>query len=228
VRVSRVGSSLDVRLAGERLFAREACGLVLAWFPRGSPTFDLPWQRLMDPSWHYVSPLVHTVAVHHERPFADYFDHWHTRHVHQIPYEIQDIWFDGPRCGVSWKSELTPLHLDRFHRSFPKLVVSSSATLYGLGFAVDELSQGSLRFVNVQSNTPVDDTSIEQTIIVGIRTPRLARPLAGAVASMLRRSIRKEIALDIAYWQRCARSDVRRDDESTRDMTRFREWCAAL
>jgi hypothetical protein len=82
--------------------------------------------------------------------------------------------------------------------------------------------------VNVQSNTPIDDSSIEQTVIVGIQAPRLARPLASAVASALRHTIRKEIALDISYWRRCERSDVKRDEASTRDMARFREWRATL
>jgi hypothetical protein len=227
ISVAREGSTVAVHASGDRLVAREACGVVLAWFPRGAPTFQLPWERLADPRWRYVEPFARTVTVDHQRPFADYFDHWHTRHVHGIPYELKETWFDGPRCGVSWEARLTPWHLDRFGR-LPRLRVSSRATLYGLGFAVDELTQPPLRFVNVQTNTPVDDGTIEMMTVVGIRTPRPVARLAGAAASLLMWKIRKEIRYDLAYWRRCARQPIARDEQSTRDMERFRDWCATL
>lgn len=222
---------------GSSLPVREALGLIFVWYPgkkmdpQEAPAFELPWARLSDPAWRYLASGRREVEVVFSRPFCDYFDHWHTRTIHQIPSRDASSWFAEHTCGVQWETLLDASYTGigaLRHLPF-KLRGRSCATLYGLGFAIDELSHAGLKLVNLQTNTPIDGQRLEMRTLVGVRAARLPPLLTTPLLRILLRTVEREVAKDLVYWARCReRDELVRDAESDDEMAKFARWCEAL
>lgn len=229
---------LEVRLAQDPhtpLPTRQALGLLFVWYSgkdKGAPpAFELPWARIADPAWQFLASESREVQVAFERPFCDYFDHWHTRTVHQIPSREAASWFSAYTCGVKWETliDLSYTGMKALRHLPFKLKGTSYATLYGLGFAVDELTHAGIELVNLQTNTPRDAQTLEMRTIVGIKSGFMPRWLSVQILRILMRTIDREIAKDLLYWERCRQQpDIARDAESEREMAKYHSWCAAL
>jgi len=216
---------------------RQALGLLFVWYSGrdretgAAPAFELPWDRLTDPAWHFLASDRREVQVAFERPFCDYFDHWHTRTIHKIASGEATSWFSAHSCGVKWETQLDPSYTGMAalrHLPF-KLKGRSSATLYSLGFAVDELSHAGLKLVNLQTNTPLFGQWVEMRTLVGMKAGLLPRWMSSQILRILLRTVEREVKKDIMYWERCRQQpDIVRDPESDREIAKFTRWWEAL
>jgi hypothetical protein len=215
--------------AERELRAEVVAGLVLAWVGEGAPT-EVPWDRLRDPAWAYNAPRPRRVKVSFERPFGDYFDHWHTRSFHRIPISRTSVWFERDRCGVRFDAWLSAGYAEiplRDHIPL-RLPSSSQATLFGMSFAVDELRQAGLDLVNLQSTTPVSPTEVEIHTVVGLRS-RLPGFVKAPVLRAIDATVAREVARDLVYWGAFERGETFDwDAETRRDYARYLGWCREL
>lgn len=230
VRVTATEAGVNVQMHGQNYRAETALGLVLAWIGPANAAYELPWTRLHDAAWSFLSARPRRADVTFERPFADYFDHWHSRELHQIPIRAPKAWFEGSRCGVAFDAALPAAYaniplLDKLPVT---LKMTSAATLYGMSFAVDELTQGGLKFVNVQCTTPLDESAVEIHTIVGLRS-RLPRAAKAKILAAVDRKIALEVSNDLGYWKACADGQAFAwDRETSHDYARYLQWCADL
>ena len=221
--------------APQALHVHKALGALWAWYPgqqQGSaiPGYELPILRFELGAWQFAfsSPILVNVPL--MRPLCDYFDHWHTRQIHQIPIRNAVTWFENARCGVSWIADIYPLH----HRAglVPylgwRVPSRSKVTLFGLSLAIDELSHLGLHLVNIQSVTPIDAQCLEMRPAIGVPHRKHRKWIARLLSRRILQTTLEEIERDKCYWAACGHQTLERDEESNRDMALFAQWVRAL